>query len=60
MARNHVWRYTLRLFHTFAFFEKIEKSMPKASPNVMHFDEKRSFGAQGSIYSAILVDLWWF
>ena len=22
MARNHVWRYTLRLFHTFAIFEK--------------------------------------
>ena len=21
MARNHVWRYTLRLFHTFAIFE---------------------------------------
>ena len=27
MARNHVWRYTLRLFHTFAIFEKIEKPM---------------------------------
>jgi len=25
MARNHVWRYTLRLFHTFAIFEKSEK-----------------------------------
>ena len=25
MARNHVWRYTLRLFHTFAIFEKSRK-----------------------------------
>ena len=25
MAQNHVWRYTLRLFHTFALFEKIRK-----------------------------------
>ena len=25
MARNHVWRYTLRLFHTFAIFEKNRK-----------------------------------
>ena len=23
MARNHVWHYTLRLFHTFALFEKM-------------------------------------
>ena len=22
MAQNHVWRYTLRLFHTFSIFEK--------------------------------------
>ena len=25
MARKHVWRYTLRLFHTFAIFEKSQK-----------------------------------
>ena len=25
MAQNHVWRYTLRLFHTFAIFEKSRK-----------------------------------
>ena len=25
MAQNHIWRYTLRLFHTFAFFQKSRK-----------------------------------
>ena len=25
MAQNHVWRYTLRLFHTFGLFEKSGK-----------------------------------
>ena len=35
MARNHVWRYTLRLFHTFALFEKNRKSMPKGRPKVI-------------------------
>ena len=25
MAQNHVWRYTLRLFYTFAIFEKSQK-----------------------------------
>ena len=44
IARNHVWRYTLRLFHTFAIFEKIEKSMPKGRPNIVFFDEKWHLG----------------
>ena len=29
MARNHVWHYTLRLFHTFALFEKTLKKGPR-------------------------------
>ena len=41
MAQNHVWRYTLRLFHTFANFEKIEKSMQKGMPNVVIVDAER-------------------
>ena len=41
MARNHVWRYTLRLFHTLAIFEKKnEKSMPKAKAQILFFAEK--------------------
>ena len=32
MARNHVWRYTLRLFHTFAVFEKNRKIDAKREP----------------------------
>ena len=32
MARNHVWRYTLRLFHTFAIFEKGRKIDAKRDP----------------------------
>ena len=35
MAQNLVWRYTLRLFHTFAIFEKIEKSMQNEMPKVV-------------------------
>ena len=29
MARHHVWRYTLRLFHTFVLFEKNRKNDAK-------------------------------
>ena len=29
MAQNHVWRYTLRLFHTFSIFEKDQKTNAK-------------------------------
>ena len=32
MGRNHVWRYTLRLFHTFAIFEKSLKNDAKREP----------------------------
>ena len=42
MARNHVWRYTLRLFHTCVLFEKLEKSMPKGNPKVVHFGSKNT------------------
>ena len=35
MARNHVWRYTLRLFHTFAIFEKNRKIDAKREPKVI-------------------------
>ena len=34
MARNHVWRYTLRLFHTFAIFEKSRKVDAKRGPKI--------------------------
>ena len=33
MAQNHVWRYTLRLFHTFAIFEKNRKIDAKRDAN---------------------------
>ena len=41
MARNHIWRYTLRLFHTFAIFEqkKDEKWTQKGNPKVMFFHQ---------------------
>ena len=50
MAQNHVWRYTLRLFHTFALFgksgqiyaKKVDKSMPKCTSKVLLFDKKTS------------------
>ena len=32
MARNHVWRYTLRLFHTFALSGKSLKIYAKREP----------------------------
>ena len=35
MAQNDVWRYTLRLFHTFGLFEKSKKSMEKGTPKVI-------------------------
>ena len=34
MARNHVWRYTLRLFHTFAIFGKNRKVDAKRAPKI--------------------------
>ena len=54
MAQNHVWRYTLRLFHTFAISENIEKSMQKGMPKVGFFG--LGLGAQGPIDSAFFHD----
>ena len=34
MAQNHVWRYTLRLFHTFAIFGKNRKVDAKRAPKI--------------------------
>ena len=41
MARNHVWRYTLRLFHTFAIFEKNRKNDAKREAKSHVFSSKR-------------------
>ena len=40
MAQNHVWRYTLRLFHTFAIFEKGLKFDAKMEPKSCGFWSK--------------------
>ena len=40
MAQNHVWRYTLRLFHTFAIFEKYQKIDAKRDAKSCHFWSK--------------------
>ena len=37
MAWKHVWRYTLRLFHTFVIFEKIRKIDAKREAQSHHF-----------------------
>ena len=37
MAPNHVWRYTLRLFHTFGLFEKNRKIDAKREPKSCGF-----------------------
>ena len=55
MARNHVWRYTLRLFHTFALFEQIRKSDAKREANSNVVMKRRAVGVQGSVYSSSLV-----
>ena len=57
MARNHVWRYTIRLFHTFAIFEKKnQKSMQKGMPKSHFLMKKPSLGAKGSIEKLTLAD----
>ena len=60
MARNHVWRYTLRLFHTFAIFGKYRILMKKGSQNDAKIDakiiKKRFWAAKG----AANVDLEYF
>ena len=40
MAQNHVWRYTLRLFHTFSVFEKDRKIDAKREAKSCHFWSK--------------------
>ena len=40
MARNHVWRYTLRLFHILAIFEKYRKINAKKDAQSCHFWSK--------------------
>ena len=40
VAKNDVWRYTLCLFHIFAFFEDILKINAKWVPKVDIFDPK--------------------
>ena len=57
MARNHVWRYTLRLFHTFAIFEKSRKNpCQKGVQRSCMLVQKLDLGVTRSIDSAILVD----
>ena len=57
MAWNHVWRYTLRLFHTFAILKKQEKNDAKRdAKSLVFWSKNRTLGGQGSIDSAILVD----
>ena len=48
MARNHVWRYTLRLFHTFAPFENNRKICAKREPQNWFLMKNRSLDARGS------------
>ena len=40
IVQNHVWRYTLRLFHTFAIFEKSRKIDAKREPKSRGFCSK--------------------
>ena len=40
MAQNHVWRYTLRLFYTFGFFETSRKIDAKRDATSCHFWSK--------------------
>ena len=40
MAQNHVWRYTLRFFHTFPIFEKVRKIDAKREAKSCHFWSK--------------------
>ena len=40
MAWTHVWRYTLRLFHTFAIFDKYHRNRSKNNPKIIFFLSK--------------------
>ena len=54
MAQNHVWRYTLRLFHTFAIFEKGRKMEPKREAECHHFSSKsRPWAKQGRLIHSL-------
>ena len=56
MAQNHVWRYTLRLFHTFAIFEKIQKIDAQRDPKSCVFLSKnRSWAPQGRLILQFLM-----
>ena len=57
MARNHVWRYTLRLFHTFAIFEKSQKIDAKREAKSLVFSlKKRPLSAKDTTENVILAD----
>ena len=49
MARNHVWRYTLRLFHTFAIFEKNRKINAKRTSKVISRAGPGPLGPLGAV-----------
>ena len=56
MAQNHVWRYTLRIFHTFASFKICLKiGLKNDHPNHDFLIEKQPPGEHGLPDDAILV-----
>ena len=56
MAQNHVWRYTLRLFYTFAIFEKYQKNNAKMDAKSCHFWFKNwSWAPQGRLILPSLI-----
>ena len=56
MAQNHVWRYTLRLFYTFAIFEKYQKNDAKMDAKSCHFWFKNwSWAPQGRLILPSLI-----
>ena len=57
MARNHVWRYTLRLFHTFAIFKKDGNFDEKGMP-MMPKSSKNRFGAAKGATNVDLEYFW--
>ena len=56
MAQNHVWRYTLRLFHIFAIFKKYRKIDAKRDAKSYHFWSKnRPWARKGRL----ILPFWW-
>ena len=50
MAQNHVWRYMLRLFHTFAIFEnKLKNQCQTGHQKSCFFIKKLPLSGKGSI-----------